>query len=311
MPALPSVWTPRDRTVPTDLDSLRWLRPVPDGVIPLRRLRRPEYTGANRCRACTLVNAAVLLVVVALVALRSPLAATAVGALGTTGIWLRGYLLPFTPRFAPALVDPLPGDFFDHGAPADSDALADLDADDANPEAVIGSLADAGVVAADGDRLGISAGFETAWRERMDDLAAGSDDRLAATARDASPAAASARVERPGSETFLVVTGTDGSTSWLHRPVAIAEVAAAAALRDTDLSPAFRAVAADALCAFLDTCPACGDALVEGRLDDCCGHSLGDPDGEPPHGVACEACGVAFHRFAYRPTPDGGHSSSS
>jgi hypothetical protein len=279
------------------LDSLTWFRTVPRSVMDLPRLRRPEYTGSNRCRACTVVNAAVLLVGVALVGFRSPFAAAGVGAVGAAIIALRGYLVPFTPRFAPALVDPLPGEFFEHRAPDDSDTLADLDADDADPEVVLGALADAGVVAADGDRLGVSGAFETAWRERMDDLAAGPDDRLVAVTRDASPAVESARVERTGSEAFLVVTGVDGSVSWLHRPVAIAEVAAVAALRETDFPPAFRAVAADALCAFLDTCPVCGDDLVEGPLDDCCGHSLGEPGSEPPNGVACETCGVAFHRF--------------
>lgn len=262
----------------------------------LQRLRRPEYTGANRCRACTVVNAAVLVVAVGLVALRSPLAAAGVGGFGAAVIQLRGYLLPFTPRFAPAVVAPLPGEFFDHGAPAGSDALADLDADDTDPDAVLGALVEAGIVAADGDQLTASPSFEAAWRERMDDLAAAHDDRLEAAAREAS-AVASARVERAGSDTFLVVTGTDGSTSWLHRPVAIAEVAAVAALRDADVPPAPRAVAADALCAFLETCPDCGAELVAGPLDDCCGHDLGAPGAEPPEGLACARCGVAFHRF--------------
>jgi hypothetical protein len=261
----------------------------------LSRLRRPEYTGANRCRACTVVNVAVLVVAVALVALRSPFAAAGVGGLGAAVIWLRGYLLPFTPRFAPALVDPLPGGFFHHGPPADSDALAGLDADDTDPEAVLGALAEAGIVTADGDQLTVTPSFETAWRERMDDLAAAPDHRLAATAREATSAVASARVERAGSDAFLVVTGTDGSTSWLHRPVAIAEVAAVAALRDADVSPTLRAVAADALCAFLETCPDCGAELVAGPLDGCCAHDLGGA--EPPAGLACMRCEVAFHRF--------------
>ncbi len=268
-------------------------------MLDLSRLRRPEYTGANRCRACTAVNATILLVAVAAVGvgLSRPLLAAAVGAVGTAAILLRGYVVPFTPRFAPALVDPLPGELFDHTGPADSDALADLEADDADPETVLRALADAGIVSVDADRVAVDAGFETAWRDRMDDLAADSDDRLAAAARDASPAVSSARIERTGSDAFLVVTGTDGSVGWLHRPVAIAEVAGVAALSDTDLPPEFREVAADALCAFLETCPACGDDLVEGRLDDCCGHALGEPGSEPPAGLACEACGVAFHRF--------------
>lgn len=261
------------------------------------RLRRPEYTGENRCRACTVVNAAVLLVAVAgigVVAAR-PLLAVVVGVVGAAAIALRGYLLPFTPRFAPAVVAPLPGDIFVYDAPEDADALSDLDTDPAEPDAVLRALVEAGVVTTDGDHLGIAAAFEANWRDRMDALADASDDRLAATARESTPAVTAARVERTGTETFLVVTGASGSSRWIRRPVAIAEVAAVAALGDTDLPAAHLAVGADALCAFLDTCPVCGDDIVEGRLDDCCGHALGEHD--PERGLACETCGVAFHRF--------------
>lgn len=261
------------------------------------RLRRPEYTGENRCRACTVVNVAVLLVVVAgigVVAAR-PFPAAVVGIVGAGAIVLRGYLLPFTPRFAPALVAPLPGSFFAHTAPADSDALADLDGDDADPDAVLRALVEAGVVTAGGDHLGVTPAFEAEWRDRMDSLADAPDDRLAAAARESTPAVTSARIERTGAEIFLVVTGASGSTRWIRRPVAIAAVAAVAALGDTDLPAAHLTVAADALCAFLDTCPVCGDDIVEGRLDDCCGHSLGEHD--PERGLACETCEVAFHRF--------------
>lgn len=261
------------------------------------RLRRPEYTGENRCRACTVVNVAVLIVAITgigVVAAR-PLLAAVVGVVGVVAIALRGYLLPFTPRFAPALVAPLPGSFFAHDAPADSETLSDLDADAADSEAVLRALVEAGVVTADGDHLGVTPAFEANWRDRMDALADAPDGRLATAAREATPSVTAARVERTGAEIFLVVTGASGSSRWIRRPVAIATVAAVAALGDTDLPAAHRAVAADALCAFLDTCPACGDDIVEGRLDDCCGHSLGEHD--PERGLACEACGVAFHRF--------------
>ena len=259
------------------------------------RLRRPEYTGSNRCRACTVVNAVVLLVVVGLISVRAPLVAAAVGVVGAAAIALRGYLLPFTPYFAPALVAPLPGRFFDHDAPAASDALSDLDDDAADTEAVLRALIEADVVTADGDRVGVTESFEAAWRDRMDPLADAPDDQFAAAARESVPAVASGRVERPGSEAFLVVSGDGRLSRWIRRPVAIAEVAAVEALADTDLPAAHLAVAANALCAFLEMCPACGDDVVEGRLDDCCGHSLGDHD--PERGLACETCGVAFHRF--------------
>lgn len=279
----------------TALDSLTWFRHVRRVV--LDRLRRPEYTGENRCRACTVVNVAVLLVAVTglgVVAAR-PLPAAVVGLVGAVAIALRGYLLPFTPRFAPALVAPLPGEFFAHDAPAGSETLSDLDADAADSEAVLRALVEAGVVTADGDHLGVTPAFEADWRDRMDAFADAPDDRLTAAARESTPSVTSARVERTDSEAFLVVTGASGTSRWIRRPVAIAEIAAVATLCDTDLPAAHRAVAADALCAFLDTCPACGDDIVEGRLDDCCGHSLGEHD--PERGLACETCGVAFHRF--------------
>ena len=261
------------------------------------RLRRPEYTGENRCRACTVVNVAVLLVAVTgigVVAAR-PLPAAVVGVVGTAAIALRGYLLPFTPRFAPAVVAPLPGSLFSHDVPADTEALSDLDTDAADPDAVLRALVEAGVVTADGDHLGVTAAFEAEWRDRMSALADASDDRLAAAARESTPSVTAARVERTGAEPFLVVTGASGSSRWIHRPVGIAEVAAVEALADTDLPAAHLAVGADALCAFLDTCPVCGDDIVEGRLDDCCGHALGEHD--PERGLVCETCGVAFHRF--------------
>jgi hypothetical protein len=266
-------------------------------VLDLSRLRRPEYTGANRCRACTVVNVVVLLVVVGVVGVWAPPLAVAVGVVGAAAIALRGYVVPFTPRFAPALVAPFPGDFFAHDTPAASDALSTVAADAADPEAVLRALVGAGVVTADGDRLGLAATFEAAWRERMDALADADDARLAATARDVVPTVTSARVERAGAERFLVVSGDERAPGWIRRPVALAEVAAAEALRDTDLPGAHLAVAASALCAFLDTCPACGDELVEGRLDDCCGDPTDGADGGSPDGLACETCGVAFHRF--------------
>lgn len=266
-------------------------------MIDVSRLRRPEYTGSNRCRACTAVNAVILLVTVGVVGLRTPLLAAAIGVVGTAVIALRGYVIPFTPRFAPALVAPLPGQFFDHTAPAVSDAISDLESDTTDPEAVLRVLAEAGVVTADGDTLRLHAEFEAAWCERMDALVDAPDDRLAAEAREVVPAVASARVERTGSETFLVVSGDAGSPGWIRRPVAVAEIAAVKALHDTDVPAAHLAIAANSLCMFLDTCPACGDDIVEGSLEDCCGHPFGGADRDPLHGLACETCGVVFHRF--------------
>jgi hypothetical protein len=260
------------------------------------------------------LNVGALLALVAVAGRVRPSAAVLLGVGGAASIWLRGYFVPFTPRFAPPLFALLPGNYFEHAPPALSDTLDDLDsagdgtAAEADGEAVLGALVDAGVVGADGDHIELAEDFAAVWRAEMDALAAASDRRLADAACE-STSAGSARIERAGweapgdsaaavdSETFLVVSGEGGSTSWIHRPVALAEVAAARALRDTDFSPERRGLAAHALCSFLDACPACEEAIVETSLADCCGHAVPDLDTDLPTVLACEACGVVFYRF--------------
>lgn len=65
----------------------------------LDRVRKPEYTGENRCVPCTIVNVVIALVGSALVGLILP----ALGFVAFVGsvvlIYLRGYLVPGTPTF--------------------------------------------------------------------------------------------------------------------------------------------------------------------------------------------------------------------
>ncbi|MFB6126051.1 MAG: hypothetical protein ABEJ79_01950 [Halolamina sp.] len=91
------------------------------------RLRRPEYTGRNRCWPCTTVNVAFVVGVAAgAVALGvvGVAVATAVAAVGLALVVLRGYVVPGTPRFAPRLVAPLPVDFGHGYDGAGSDGIA-------------------------------------------------------------------------------------------------------------------------------------------------------------------------------------------
>lgn len=263
-------------------------------MTPLARLRRPEYTGQNRCWPCTILNVAILAVAVVTVGVLRPLAGVAIGVAGTAFIWLRGYLVPYTPTLGPRVAAWLPGDLFDHGGAADN--LGDLDPAADDGEAVLEALLEAGVVVVEGEQLGLADDFATAWRERMDDLAAGPDDALVDAATEVATDVDSARIEATGAETYFVVSG-GGGTAWLRRPVAIAEVGAARALEGTDLPAVSRDLAAHALAAFLETCPSCDADLVEGPADDCCGHTVPVPGHEPPEVLACERCGVAFYTF--------------
>ncbi|RQG91044.1 hypothetical protein [Natrarchaeobius chitinivorans] len=70
------------------------------------RLRQPEYTGDNRCGACTAVNVLIAGAIGALVARKSKLAgAVAVGA-SLVLISLRGYLVPGTPTLTKRYLPP-------------------------------------------------------------------------------------------------------------------------------------------------------------------------------------------------------------
>ncbi|SFS69967.1 hypothetical protein [Halostagnicola kamekurae] len=71
------------------------------------RLRQPDYTGENRCTPCTLLNVAIAAVLVAAattVALSrtdrvgAAVLGTALAAVSGAAIYLRGYLVPGTPR---------------------------------------------------------------------------------------------------------------------------------------------------------------------------------------------------------------------
>jgi hypothetical protein len=81
------------------------------------RLRRSEHTGERRCWPCTVVNAVLLTIAVVALRRRSRALAIPAALLGAGAIWLRGYLVPGTPRWAPELVAalPVPYDPFDHG----------------------------------------------------------------------------------------------------------------------------------------------------------------------------------------------------
>jgi len=85
----------------------------------------PEHTGENRCLPCTLVNAVGVAVAAALLSRRRRSLGLLVAAVGATAVWLRGYVVPGTPRFAPRLVEPLPIDIGpDHPDDLGSGSLA-------------------------------------------------------------------------------------------------------------------------------------------------------------------------------------------
>jgi hypothetical protein len=286
-------------------------------------LVRPEHVGENRCVPCTVVNGVAVAAAVGVLApIWAPLAA-AVAVGGALAVALRGYVVPYTPQFAPRLVAPLPIDF-DHGGrgseAADARQSASLAADPETTdgpadegERVTRALIDGGVLVADAPagsagggadptdpapepELRPSEAFYEAWEAAIDRLRDAPDPALAAAAADAAPFAATGRVEDGG----VVLDGRgddEGRFAWLSRPVAVVETAAVRAMADSDVPPSLRPAAARPLRLFTPTCPVCGGRPVETTVSDCCGGTMGVYDTPEQAVLACEDCDAVVYEF--------------
>lgn len=269
-------------------------------------LRRPEHTGENRCWPCTVVNVALVAVAAAAVSVVSASTAVGVGVVGLALVWLRGYVVPGTPRFAPRLVAPIPGsDALFHGTVATDggDRAPDgesgsLDPADVDGEELLDRLLDEGVLEFDGDAVAPTAAYRERWRAEMDRLRTEDTESLAAIAREISPAAAARAVREDGDE-WVALSPPDGNTideTWTRRPVAIAEIAGYRAAEPFLSDDSFRLAAARTNRMFLEACPDCGGDLKRGVDMPCCGGHTG-PGEEPAETLVCPACEVRLYTF--------------
>lgn len=270
----------------------------------LERVRRPEYTGERRCWPCTGLNAAILTVGVALVWLTSAPVAAAVAILGTAAIWLRGYLVPYTPHFAPRLVALLPG--FDAHAGERATETTTLAVDgELDGEAVAEALLDSGVVvedAPDGETLQLDDEFRKRWRAEMRTLRDLDYEELAAAVLASAPGAVEAEPRTRSDRTWIVLsdgTGRLAGEMWLSHPVAVAEAAAVRALAETvpDGDDVLFAAAARPLRTFLQHCPICEGEVIETTTRACCGGAP-NPMANPTRSVlACADCDRRVYTF--------------
>ncbi len=250
------------------------------------RLRRPTYTGANRCWPCTAINLVVVVLLAGVAGVLFAPLAPIVLLVGGVVVYLRGYVVPGTPRFAPRIVALLP---FDVGPSkhVGSDSIAES----VDPERLLGTLVEAGVVEENGEELRLTDPYREAFEARMTDLRVLSDPALAE--RAAAVAAGDPDAEVHGNRILL-----DGSRDvWLSRTVAIAETAAAETLADFDVPAELRAPAAEPLRTFVRTCPVCAGVVSETTLRNCCG-GPGTTHRKPHRPVlACEECSTVVYEF--------------
>jgi hypothetical protein len=281
------------------------------------RLRRPEYTGENRCWPCTVVNAVVVVVVSGLVGLVSPPVGLVLFIVGAALVALRGYVVPYTPRFAPRVVAALPHAerLFggDHAHRADGGRRSEsLTGDDVDGDALIRRLAEAGVITADetGD-LFLSDEVRRTWNAGMERLRDVSDDELAESTASAAPFPASGRMEgdwvvvtreadggdaEKADATEETMAGDAGDEVWLSRAHAVADTAAVAAMGDR-VDRLTAAQAATPFRLFLDQCPVCGGDVEETVARECCGGTVGVYDSPETPILACTDCGEPLYEF--------------
>ncbi|MFB6250670.1 MAG: hypothetical protein ABEI27_03105 [Halobellus sp.] len=290
-------------------------------------LRQPEHTGENRCWPCTVVNVGILGVVAGALATVSAAFAVLAAAVGLLVIGVRGYLIPGTPRFAPALVARIPGgEALFHDAPdrrsnslssdqpgaeqsgaaddeettsteteqTDDGALAEAPAADA----LLERLDDAGVLRAGEETVAPTASFEERWHAEMDDLSEKDTEVLADVALEISPATDSRVVQQDGETWIALSSEADHALeeTWLTRPIVIAEVGGTRAAEDFVDSESTAFAAAQTCRVFLEACPDCGTTLEYGNDASCCGGYRG-PDGVPSKTLFCPSCEARVYTF--------------
>jgi hypothetical protein len=228
-------------------------------------LRRPEYTGENRCLPCTAVNLVLAGLATAGIATVSAPAALGFGVLAVGCIAVRGYLLPGTPtltsRYLPARVL----EWFGKHEPVNPNGEA-FD--------VTGFLAAAGVLETDEPDLALSAAFEAALGDAVFEL---EDDRAVRLATGRLLDVAPDRLSFVEGDPWTVNVDESAVGRWESRAAFATDLAAARLLADRApdwpaLTDSQRGRALAAVRACLDFCPVCtGDVeLGAERVSTCC-----------------------------------------
>lgn len=238
----------------------------------LTRLRQPAYTGENRCTPCTAVNLAIAIVVSALLALVSLPIAAFVFVLSVGMIYLRGYLVPGTPRLTKQYFPDWVLRRFDTGVttsdiPHEEEAQIDVET----------ALSRASALTECAERNDLC--LEETFRDELYDQIAVERDGDATRGEIAAVLDVDADGLSVDDHGGAFVARVDESPigQWPSRAAFLADSAAATVLarRYSDwehLSPAARSQLLAGLRLFLETCPACMGPLRFGEetVESCC-----------------------------------------
>lgn len=251
------------------------------GTSVVESLKQPEYIGENRCTPCTIANSVIAVVgstalagalVVGGVAGAPVAASVGLLALGvsTAAIYLRGYLVPYTPT--------LTKQYFPEWVLAKFDKLPEEEAEplesEIDPEQ---TLIEVGAVEAceHEDDLCLTSEFRDQWRSemsRVEDAGVDVDDISRVLDLDFEEAT----LNRHGSG-VLLTAGNSELGKWESDAALVADVAAAALLSERyahwdRLGPGDRSRLLRGLRIFTETCPLCEGQIQLGQhtVESCC-----------------------------------------
>ncbi|QCC52643.1 hypothetical protein [Halapricum salinum] len=261
------------------------------------RFRQPEYVGDNRCVPCTIVNGVLTVSLAVAIALGllfgGSTLASAVGLgfvvvlVGSMAIYLRGYLIPYTPTLTKRYLPEPVLAWFEKtpSTPSDADEIELLDVED--------SLQRLGVLSACPrvDDLCLEPSFGREWHARIETM----DERQV----DETTIASLLDVEDPdrlslstyGEAAVLRIDGHQAG-QWESTAAIVADIAADRTLSGfheswSSMHVLNRSRILNALRMFVEQCPACGQSVtVEQEAVESCCRTV------DVAAVSCDVCGA-------------------
>jgi hypothetical protein len=253
------------------------------------RLKRPEYTGENRCPPCTIVNVVIAIAVSIVVAgvlvgvgesTYALIAAAVTIVVSLATIYFRGYLVPGTPRltkqyFPTWLLEKFGKTLSTAETRRVSENGEDTELDGDSVEAVL-IQADVVAVCREGDDLCLTDQFRSDWHDQIATIQDGDTKRERLLSVLDADEEIEIEFEDYGDAFEAEADGYHVGT-WESQAAFIADVAAGELLPDRlpawdEYSSFERGKLLQSLRLFLETCPMCGDPLSFGTdtVESCC-----------------------------------------
>lgn len=251
------------------------LRRYPERMMPkiTDTIRKPEYTGENRCIPCTIVNTIIAVVLSSAIALLSLPLAAVVFMVSLALIYARGYLIPYTPTLTKQYFPDSVLRLFDkhHSAnPMFDGSAQEIDVEKALLE--IGAITDC----RNGTDFCLDPSFQSRWRDMIETVRSRNlshEDAAQLLEVDADRLS----LREVGDQSSILLFDNRKVGQWESNAAFVADVAADRLLSQMQngwkaTSVIHRGQILAALRMFLEQCPACDGPVSMGEktVESCC-----------------------------------------